>query len=911
MPEDAPATKKARPGRLAPGRQQYLQFRQQYPDALLLFRMGDFYETFDDDARTMARVLDIALTARDVGGGVKAPLAGIPHHALEAYLGRLVEAGFKVAICEQTSDPAASRGIVDRAVVRIVTPGTVAEPGLLDQRQNNFLAAAVADENSAGLARLDVTTSEFVTSQLSHGELRDEINRLRPAELLADEAALRLLDGLKLDRVAVRPLDASRLDPELASDALLRHFQAATLEPFGCVGKPMAAVAAAAVLEYLKQNQLGTAPQVTSLRTVTSGDHLRLDHRALRDLEVFEPLGGRPGAPTLLSVVDRTRTAMGGRLLRAWLGAPLMDIAALQSRQDAVGCLAGAAVARGTVREALGRVPDLERLTNRVRTFTATPRDVAALGRGLAAVPELARALDATGGSAGGPADSAVARTPAVGWGARWTSLQPCEDAAALISAAIADGPPVTAGDGSAIRPGFDRALDEVRSLSGEARSHIAAIEAEARERTGIKSLKVGYNKVFGYYIEVSKSNLARVPSEWERRQTLVNGERFVTPALKEYESQVLTARDRISDLERALFRRVCAELAVHAGRIMASARAIAEIDALASLAEVAAGNGWVRPALDQGDTVRIKGGRHPIVEAALGPGRFVPNDTELSNSGEQVLIITGPNMSGKSTYIRQVAALVLLAQTGSFIPAESARIGVVDRIFTRAGLSDDIAGGRSTFMTEMVETAAVLNQATPRSLAVLDEIGRGTSTYDGLAIARAVAEHIHNNPRISCKTLFATHYHEMTALADVLPRAANYRVAVSEEGSAVVFLHRIVPGGADRSYGVHVARLAGLPLPVITRAWQLLEEMEKGAGRPVGGAGGKSPGPARDGPAAQLALFPAFSPVLAELAGLDVNSMTPLDALNALFRLQERARGPDGPSSPAGKNSPPARPET
>ncbi|MDP3768716.1 MAG: DNA mismatch repair protein MutS, partial [Dehalococcoidia bacterium] len=715
MPEGAP-TKKARPGRLAPGRQQYLQFRQQYPDALLLFRMGDFYETFDDDARTMARVLDIALTARDVGGGVKAPLAGIPYPALEAYLGRLVEAGFKVAICEQTSDPAASRGIVDRAVVRIVTPGTVAEPGLLDQRQNNFLAAAVADEDSAGLARLDVTTSEFVTSQLSHGELRDEIDRLRPAELLADEAALRLLDGLTLDRVAVRSLEASQLDPGDAAAALLRHFQAATLEPFGCDGKPMAAVAAAAVLEYLRQTQLGAAPQVTSLRTTTPGDHMRLDHRALRDLEVFEPLGGRPGAPTLLSVVDRTRTAMGGRLLRSWLGAPLMDVAALESRQDAVAGLAGAAVARGSVREALAKVPDLERLTNRVRTFTATPRDVAALGRGLAAVPELARALDATGGSAGGPADSAAPRqagagapTPAAGWGARWSSLQPCEDAAALISAAIADGPPVTAGDGSAIRPGFDRALDEVRSLSGEARSHIAAIEAEARERTGIKSLKVGYNKVFGYYIEVSKSNLARVPSEWERRQTLVNGERFVTPALKEYESQVLTARDRISDLERALFRRVCAELAVHAGRIMASARAIAEIDALASLAEVAAGNGWVRPALDEGDTVRIKGGRHPVVEAALGPGRFVPNDTELSNSGEQILIITGPNMSGKSTYIRQAAALVLLAQTGSFIPAESARIGVVDRIFTRAGLSDDIAGGRSTFMTEMVETAAIL----------------------------------------------------------------------------------------------------------------------------------------------------------------------------------------------------------
>ncbi len=894
MSERAPATKntdlaKAAPGlkpratRLSPGRRQYLNAKREHPDALLLFRMGDFYETFDEDARTMARVLDIALTARDVGGGQKAPLAGIPHHALESYLGKLVQAGFKVAICEQTSDPALSKGIVDRAVVRVITPGTVVEPALLHQTRNNYLAAAVSDGQSAGLAYLDVTTSEFVTSQLlTLAELRDEAARLQPAELLLDDATRQALTGDVLKGVAVRPLDMSRLDPELAGKELLGHFRVATLEAFGCEGRPLAVMAAAAILGYLAETQLGNAPQVTSLRTVVSGSYMRLDMRALRDLEVLDPLGGRSGAHTLLSVLDRTKTAMGGRLLRSWLTRPLLDLQELSARQSAVGQFVKDAVARSAVRETLSKIPDLERLTNRVRAFTASPREAASLGRGLTAIPVL---LDALGARANGHAGP-----PAAG-------LKPCDEAAGLIAASIADDPPITVGDGTAIRPGFDAQLDELRSLAGDARSQIARIEGEARERTGVKSLKVGYNRIFGYYIEVSKANAAKAPPEWERRQTLVNGERYVTPALKEYESKILNARDRISEVERSLFRRVCGEVAAHSERVMASARAIAQIDALAGLAEVAAANGWARPELDEGDAIDIKGGRHPLVEAALGPGRFVPNDTEMSNSVRQVLIITGPNMSGKSTYIRQVAVLVLLAQTGSFIPAERARIGLVDRIFTRAGLSDDIAGGRSTFMTEMVETAAILNQATPHSLAVLDEIGRGTSTYDGLAIARAVAEHIHNNPRIACKTLFATHYHEMTALADVLPRAVNYRVAVSEEGGEVVFLHRIVPGGADRSYGVHVARLAGLPQPVVSRAWQLLEELEKG-----GAAGSAAARKTAKEAAAQLSMFGTGSAVVDDLLSLDVNGMTPLDALNALFRLQEQARaGGRKTASPGG----------
>lgn len=872
---------KPQASKLSPGRRQYLETKRQHPDALLLFRMGDFYETFDGDARTMARVLDIALTSRDVGGGQKAPLAGIPRHALESYLGKLVQAGLKVAICEQTSDPALSKGIVDRAVIRIVTPGTVIEPALLHQTRNNYLAAGVSDGQEAGFAYLDVTTSEFVTSQISLGEMRDEVGRLQPAELLLDDRARDVLAGNALTGRAVRALDMSMLDFEIAEKELIGHFRTATLEAFGCQGRPLAIMAAAAVLRYLTGTQLGGAPQVTSLRTTATGSYMRLDQRALRDLEVLEPLGGRSGAQSLLSVVDRTKTAMGGRLLRSWLTRPLLNLQELSVRQGSVGLFAKDAVARSSVRDTLSKVPDLERLTNRTRGFLASPREVASLGRGLTAIPGLLSTLGVTA--------SAQAGQLAAG-------LKPCEEAAALIAAAIADDPPITVGDGTAIRPGFDVQLDELRSLAGDARSQIARIEGEERERSGIKSLKIGYNRVFGYYIEVSKANAAKAPPEWERRQTLVNGERYVTRALKEYESKILNARDQISEVERSLFRRVCGEVMSYSERIMASAMSIAHMDALAGMAEAAVANGWICPVLDDGDAIDIKAGRHPVVEEALGPGKFVPNDTELSNSKQQVLVITGPNMSGKSTYIRQVAVLVLLAQTGSFIPAASARIGIVDRIFTRAGLSDDISGGRSTFMTEMVETAAILNQAMPRSLAVLDEIGRGTSTYDGLAIARAVAEHIHNNPRIACKTLFATHYHEMTTLADVLPRAVNYRVAVSEEGGEVVFLHRIVPGAADRSYGVHVARLAGLPQPVISRAWQLLEELET-----LGTIGSPVVRKAVTATSAQLSMFGAGPEVLDDLLSLDVNAMTPLDALNALFRLQERAQANEGKTGSGG----------
>lgn len=871
MPSRNGATDKKQ-SRLSPGRRQYLHFKQQYQDALLLFRMGDFYETFDEDAHKMAEILDITLTSRDVGGGAKSALAGIPYHALENYLSKLVKSGLKIAIAEQVSDPATSKGIVDRAVVRVVTPGTVQEPALLSQDRNNYLAAAVSDGRSSGLAYIDISTSEFVTSEIPLDLLAAEVERLAPSELLLDTGVRSILvgaeDSLRQQQVVIRDVDESRIDAELAADWLKRHFKVESLEAFGCDGSAMATLAAGAIIDYLGETQLGAMPQVTSLRMLQSGDYMQLDRRALRDLEVLEPANGRTGAPTLLSTMDRTRSALGARMLRSWLARPLMDVGAIRHRQDAVERFVSDATLRQQVRETLRGVSDIERLLNRARTFAATPRDVKALGRSLGKIPELTELV--------GQPSNGMKATPLVG-------LKRCDEAESLITAAIDDEASVTVGEGDAIRQGFDATLDELRSLTRDARGAIAAIETDARERTGIKSLKVGYNRVFGYYIEVSRTNLDRVPEEFERRQTLTGSERFITQELKELEDKILGARDQIAELERSIFRRVCGELTAHGEKIMAAASAIGWLDAITSMAEAAASHGWVRPLVDDGDVIAVKEGRHPVVEAALGPGRFVANDVDLSCTGHQVAIITGPNMSGKSTYIRQVAVLALMAQTGSFVPAAQAHFGITDRIFTRAGLSDDIAGGQSTFMVEMVETASILNQATRRSLAVLDEIGRGTSTYDGLAIARAVAEHIHNDPRLGCKTLFATHYHEMTALADELPRAANYRVAVSEDGNEVVFLRRIVPGGADRSYGVHVARLAGMPQPVVSRAWELLEKLEKdGTSRERG----QNPTPAP-----QLSLFGAEPEVVRSLKKLLIDEMTPLDALNTLYRLQKQAQ--------------------
>ncbi|MBI4338236.1 MAG: DNA mismatch repair protein MutS [Chloroflexi bacterium] len=860
---------KGEPGRATPIWRQYQRVKRRYPDCILLFRMGDFYETFGEDARVAAHELQITLTGRPLGKGHREPMAGIPYHALEGYLARLIRAGHRVAICEQLSDPAASKGLVERDVIRVVTPGTVTEPALLEQKANNYLAAVVASGLEAGLAYADITTAEFATTQLPLAQLPLELERLAPAEVLAVEE---LKGALALPRVTALP--SHLFDLALARDVLLEHFGVASLEGYGCEGLPLAVRAAGAILQYLKETQKGFLGRLTSLRTYSTGQFMALDPQTRRNLELFQ--GGRSGSgPSLFSVLDFTRTPMGGRLLRRWLGQPLLDIISLQQRQEAVAWLHASSLRREAVATLLREVPDLERLINRVGAGTAMPRDLLALRRGLEAVPKVL-ALLAEGAEA-------------VAW--LTGQVKPCAEVVALIASAIEEEPSTAVGEGGVIRVGFSTELDELRQAGRSAREYLAGLERQERERSGISTLKVGYNKVFGYFIEVSKANLSKVPPDYIRRQTLTGAERFITPDLKEYEALILNAQERLAELEGTLFRQVCRQVAQSAERVLATAEGLAQVDVFYSLAEAAARHGYVRPVLNGGDTIEIHGGRHPIVERALPAGSFVPNDTTLSNSGCQVLVLTGPNMSGKSTYIRQVALLVLMAQVGSFVPAESAQVGLVDRIFTRVGLQDDLTTGQSTFMVEMLETAQILNHATPRSLVIVDEIGRGTSTYDGMAIARAVVEHLHNHPKLGCKALFATHYHELTRLADYLPRVRNCNVAVVEEGNRVVFLHRIVPGGADRSYGVHVAQLAGLPPPVIHRAWELLRELEASA--PGAGRGARS---GRRAAAHQLPLLQGagdgtLQELLAALLKLDLNTLSPLEALNRLFDLQQKAR--------------------
>jgi DNA mismatch repair protein MutS len=859
-----------------PARRQYLRIKKEHLGEVLLFRMGDFYETFDDDARTISRELEIALTSREMGKGPKIPLAGIPYHALEPYLARLINKGYKVAICEQTSDPDASKGIVDREVVRVVTPGTVVEESILDGKANNYLAAVVVDDTEAGLAFVDITTSEFATGQFPKHNLAAELGRLAPAELVVPQGQE---ESPVEPGVVVTPVDADAFHLEWATENLLKHFGVASLEAFGCDKLPLAARAAGAIVDYLEGHQKTALPQITSLYTYHSGAHMVLDPQTTRNLEIFA--GGRGDDPnsSLLSVLDSTRTAMGGRLLRGWLSRPLMDLEALEKRQDAVSWFVHSAMRRGRVVAILDSISDLERLTNRVRGNTATPRDLVALGRSLEAAPQLRGVMEEDEGA------SQVA----------WLSsgIGDNREVAELLRAAIEDDPPASLSDGGVIRRGFSTDLDTLRDSSRSAQAYIAGLETTERERTGISSLKVGYNRVFGYYIEVSKTNVSKVPEEYIRRQTLVGGERYITPEMKEYESRVVSAQERIIELESTLFRQVCQQAGDGGAGIMATAGAIARTDALCSLGEVASRNGYIRPKMDDSGVIDVTKARHPVVERTLPAGAFVPNDVRLAVDDEQLIVLTGPNMSGKSTFIRQVAIIMLMAQVGSFVPAESATIGVVDRIFTRIGLQDDLSVGQSTFMVEMVETATILNHATSRSLVILDEIGRGTSTYDGLAIARAVAEYIHSHPRLGCRTLFATHYHELTALAGTLPRVRNFNVAVSEDKGDVVFLRHIVPGGANKSYGVHVARIAGLPGAVVNRAWEVLGDLERGASEPRVGEG-ECVGKRGTGDGAlplQLSLLSTTPPAISGLLALDIASMTPLEAITALYELQEQAK--------------------
>ncbi len=851
-----------------PIRQQYLRAKRKYPEAIVLFRLGDFYETFDEDAKITSRELEIVLTSREMGKGRRVPMAGIPYHALDNYLARLINRGYKVAICEQMTKAGETPGIVEREVIRLVTPGTVVEPGLLDSKTNNYLASVVIEPEGAGIAFVDITTSEFAATQVTAQRAMTELERLKPSEVIAAKGA-ELPAGI--GTMSVTRLDDYWFDLETAQQTLLEHFGVATLEGYGCAGLPLAVRAAGAVIHYIKETQKGVLGQLTRLSTYSTESFMALDAQTKRNLELFQ--GSRSGvtAGSLLSVIDLTRTAMGGRLLKRWVGQPLLDIKEIKLRQDAVSWFCDRTLARAQATGLLGGVADLERLTNRVRGEIAIPRELVTLRRTLEAIPELGGILAGEGNDG------------RIGW--LKAELRPCPEATDLIAHAIADEPSVL-GEGGVIKSGFSEELDSLRLASKNARQFLANLEREEREKTGIKSLKIGFNNVFGYYIEVSKANLGQVPQDYIRKQTLVGGERFFTPQLKEYESLILNARDRIAELETTLFRQVIRQVAAAGESIMGTAGALASLDVFSSLAEVAARYGYMRPEVSNGTEIHISGGRHPVVERGLIEGSFVPNDTNLSNEDAQLIILTGPNMSGKSTYLRQVALIVLLAQVGSFVPAASASIGVVDRIFTRIGAGEDIAAGQSTFMVEMVETANILNNATPRSLLILDEIGRGTSTYDGLSIARAVAEYIHNQPGLGAKTLFATHYHEMVELASVLPRVKNFNVAVIEEAGKVIFLHKIVPGGADKSYGIHVGQLAGLPKSVVHRAREVLSELEGDRNAPAASKGRR-----KETSAQQMPLFGQKSPVLEELEKLDINSLTPLEALTKLYELQKKAR--------------------
>jgi len=856
-----------------PIRRQYLSIKRRYPEAVVLFRLGDFYEAFDDDALLVSRVLEITLTSREMGKGNKVPMAGIPHHALSSYLARLIGRGHKVAICEQLTPP--GKGLVERDVVRVVTPGTVIEPSLLDGKANNYLASVVVERDQAGLAYVDITTSEFATTQLSMDQLLSELARLQPSEVLLP----RNVDPAGLGEAApVTPVDDSWAEVEAARQALLEHFDVATLEGYGCAHLPLAVGAAGMIVHYLRQNQRGALKLLNRLATYSADDQMVLDVQTRRNLELFRNSRSGSIEGSLLSVIDLTQTPMGGRLLRRWLGHPLLSLEALKQRQDAVERFCDDSIARARVMALLHRMGDLERLVNRIGALQANPRELAALRRSLEAVPEIKEVL----GDAGAP-DWLVGQ------------LQPCQEAVALVSQAIADDPPANLEAGGVIRQGFSPELDQLRIASKEGRQYLASLERREKERTGIKSLKVGYNKVFGYYIEVSKANLDQVPSDYIRKQTLVGAERFFTVELKDFESRILNARDRMAELESSIFRQVCHQLGQWREPVLAVADALAHLDVFSSLAEVAVRHNYRRPELTDGDTILIRGGRHPVVEQSLGEESFVPNDTYLSNRDSQLIILTGPNMSGKSTYLRQVALIVLLAQIGSFVPADSATIGLVDRIFTRIGAQEDLAAGQSTFMVEMVETANILNNATPRSLIILDEIGRGTSTYDGISIAHAVAEYVHNHPRLGTKTLFATHYHELVELASYLPRVVNLNVAVAEEGGKVVFLRKIIPGGADRSYGIHVAQLAGLPRTVVYRAQEILAGLEGNQRHKPPAQSGTRGRQRAEATSQQLLLFGQTPPVVDELLGLDLDSLTPLEALNKLYELQQKARREQG----------------
>jgi len=866
--------------KLTPMFRQYRSVKRQYPDVLLLFRMGDFYELFFEDAEVAARELELTLTSREAGKGQRVPMCGVPHHAVQRYLARLIRKGYRAAICDQMEDPRKAKGLVKREVTRVISPGTALEDDILEGRANNYLVALSRQDTTFGLAVVDVSTGEFRVTEMRPEAQRlraregppeallDELARLQPAECLLpeelhdDEALRKIIAGVASAHVT--RLDTDAMSGQTPAQRLMKHFRVASLRGYGIEDMPAAIEAAAHALDYLQANHLAALPHLTGLSVYYTTDYMVLDAATRRNLELERSL--RTGGPegTVLELIDRTVTPMGARLCRQWLLHPLLDRQRIERRHEAVEALVNDQALSQTLAGELKGVYDLERLISRTAAGTASPRDLRSLHDSIRRLPAIVTSLEA----AAAPLLKELR-----------DQLDTLEDVADLVDRTIVEDPPAQTTEGGIIKTGYNTELDELRQASGSGKQWIARLEAAERKATGIKSLRVGFNQVFGYYIEVSKPNLHLVPDHYIRKQTLVNAERFITPDLKEQEAKVLGAEEKIAELEQALFAEIRSQVAAHAPRVLKTARALAQLDVLVGFSRVAVENGYSKPLVDESDEICIVAGRHPVVERALADRQFVPNDCLLNCSDTVMLIVTGPNMAGKSTYLRQVALIALLAQIGSFVPAKAAKTGLVDRIFTRVGAFDDLASGQSTFMVEMNETANILHNASRRSLVILDEIGRGTSTFDGLSIAWAVAEFILRS--VGAKTLFATHYHHLNELAEIIPGVKNVRVAVKEEGDEVTFLHRIVEGGTDRSYGIQVARLAGLPEEVIRRAREVLHSLESESATSVA----PRPEDARGiGPPMQLQLFEAApDPLIEALKKLDLDTMTPLEALKWL----------------------------
>ncbi|MCH7916886.1 MAG: DNA mismatch repair protein MutS [Planctomycetes bacterium] len=868
---------------VTPAMKQFFHFKEKYPDAILFFRMGDFYETFYEDAKTCSRVLGLTLTSRGKSGDTPIPLAGLPYHAIDGYLKKMIQAGFKVAVCEQVEDPKKAIGVVKRDVVRVVTPGTLTDDMLLEAKEDNFLCAISLDaKNKAALSWVDISTGHFFVQQVPEDRLLDELVRLNIKECLLADSRGELFEAetkqliqqiTQRTQAVITERPGWYFDPYQARQRLLKHFGTTTLEGFGITDADAGGiVAAGAILEYLAETQKTALGHIQRLRKVTQCNFLQIDPTSLRSLEVLQTLRGASRKGSLLDCLDATATSMGGRMFRYWLCMPLCDVAAIQRRQESVHQLKASDSELTELRKLLGNVADTERIAARVSTFRASPRDLLALVGTLHRIPQIRDLLKSFG------SDLLVHLT------ARSDSMDELAD---LLESALDPDCPTHLRDGGVMRAGFSEKLDHLRSISKDGKSWLTQYQQEQMERTGIAHLKIGFNKVFGYYIEIGRAYADRVPPDYVRKQTIKNAERYITDRLKKYETEVLGAEEKALALELNLFEDLRSRTCAYVERLQKLADTVAQIDCLAALAFIAQRRHYVCPTVTNDRQLIINEGKHPVLAEMLG-SEFVSNEVELGDGKGDILIITGPNMSGKSTYIRQTALLVLMAQTGSFIPAQEASIGLVDRIFTRVGASDELSRGQSTFMVEMTETADIINNATDRSLVILDEVGRGTSTYDGLSIAWAITEHIATE--IKCRTLFATHYHELTELAELFTNVKNCNVAVREWADEVVFLHRILPGSTDKSYGVHVAKLAGLPKTILDRAYEILEDLESTFQREASGV--QLAKHKTQDPDADTLFVRQHKSVLDRLASVDVNTLTPLEAINLLNEIRSEITG-------------------